>query len=236
MQLLLGLLAGVLRMLGDELYSAAVQPPPASYNALLEYGKGCPAFETVFSQGGCGACVAFAVATASGMRSCKRGENVLVSPYRVFDCSAKSGCDEGSTIYHTSLTMERGVSALNETAPHFGLRCAEGPHKASQYAVFGITSIKRELMRNGPVTFTVWGTSELHSLGKGEVYPSKPPSVSDTDSNWHEIVIYGWIDSSETEPVGAWLVQNSWSDDWCDGGRGRVAYGPYDVVTAFDPL
>ena len=48
-----------------------VRPPPASYDASLHYGRGCPAYETVWNQHGCGGCLAFATATAYGMRSCK---------------------------------------------------------------------------------------------------------------------------------------------------------------------
>ena len=181
--------------------------------------------------------MAFAVATAYGMRSCKRGGNALPSPYRIFDCAAgPAGCGGGSTLYSAAYAMERGVSSLNATAPHFGLKCAEGTHKATQHVVFGSASIKRELLRNGPLTFTIWGSDQLHALGIGEVYTNNPPSDAGDDGNWHELVLYGWIDSSESEPVGAWLVQNSWSDQWCDAGRGRVAYSSYDVATAFDPL
>jgi len=95
-----------------------VHPPPPSYDAGLLYGRGCPAYETVWNQHGCGGCLAFATATAYGMRSCKvallvlwafcgrveaeqwiqAGRTDMPSPYAIMNCGEKlfgHGCESG---------------------------------------------------------------------------------------------------------------------------------------------
>ena len=109
-----------------------VHPPPPSYDAGLLYGRGCPAYETVWNQHGCGGCLAFATATAYGMRSCKvallvlwafcgrveaerwiqAGRTEMPSPHMIMGCGEKlfgHGCDSGITGYMLAQILERGV-------------------------------------------------------------------------------------------------------------------------------
>jgi Papain family cysteine protease len=230
MELLMHALMAIPQMLMDDIYSVAVVAPPSSYDASLAYG--CQAFATVYQQGPCGACMAFAVASAYAMRSCKQGHNATPSPYWIFDCASLNGCEDGSTLYHMDRVMQGGVGGIDESAPHFGLRCVQGQHKADTYVVIGQNSIKWDLMRNGPLTYAVWSTPAFADHKKGDIYMG---DIDNPDGSYHEVVVYGWQDATGGES-GSWLIINSWGSDWGDNGRGRIMYDAIDSMFAFIPL
>ena len=198
---------------------------PASYNAMTEYGRGCRAFEHIFSQAECGACGAFALASVYGMRSCKNGGNDLPSPYRIFDC-ANSDCKLGMSITSLAASMRIGVTDLAQTPPVYGWGCpsAGGPVRIRALIPIMTTSfIKRDILANGPVLASVTASDEYMSYSTGVhadgvIFPGN-----------HMVAVIGWGAATDTEPEH-WIIQNSWSSDWGEGGRGKHVMSYFDVM------
>lgn len=80
-----------------------------------------------------------------------------------------------------------------------------------------ICTIKKEIMRHGPVTAFVLQYPSMKSLRPGVSWTPQP---GERAVGGHAVVICGWDDRK-----GGWLVQNSWGEGWCDRGRGVFAYG-----------
>ena len=80
-----------------------------------------------FSQHECGACAAFAVATAYAMRECVRGTAgaVIPSPHRLFDCSGGT-CEDGVALSRVVRALNRGVRGVDDSVQEFGAGCSSG--------------------------------------------------------------------------------------------------------------
>lgn len=166
---------------------------PAHYDSSLQHN--CRAYNTVFDQGECGSCLAFAVATAYGMNRCVTGQDELPSPHRIFDCSGRT-CEQGMNLFILRRVLQNGVPDVNSTPPLYGMGCTEGPYKASLQLFFGKQSIKRALMSQGAL---------LHQL---EIEHQQ-------ETEAHAVVVIGW--GSQPEPH--WIIHNSWSQRWGSNGR-----------------
>jgi Papain family cysteine protease len=200
---------------------------PASYNAAKEYGLGCRAFEEISNQGHCGACSAFAMASAYGMRSCKNGGNDLPSAYRIFDCG-KGDCEAGMNIYELVSIMRTGVTDLAQTPQVYGLGCpSSGPLKISNlFPILLSPLIKREILANGPVLAVVSVSEEYYKYyDYNSVYDDTSLLAN------HMVVVLGWGAATDTEPEH-WIIQNAWSTDWGEGGRGKHSMSFFTVMYA----
>ena len=200
---------------------------PPSYNAKTDYGSGCRAFEHIFDQGGCGACGAFALASMYGMRSCKNGGNEVPSPYRIFDCG-KGDCVLGMNTDNLIDSMRVGVTDLAKSPAVYGWGCppAGGPLKISTWFPVMLSHIiKREILANGPVLASISVPEEYTSyINQTGVY-GNGIGLDGT----HMVVVFGWGTATDTEPEH-WILQNSWSTDWGDGGRGKYTMSFFDIM------
>lgn len=81
-----------------------------------------------------------------------------------------------------------------------------------------IDEIKRALVRYGPVVTTI-RLDRCFWLYGGGVFNEE--QFEETN---HMVVIWGWDDAK-----GAWLIKNSYGEDWGSGGFGWVKYGSNNV-------
>jgi Papain family cysteine protease len=198
---------------------------PPSYNAMTDYGNGCRAFEHIFSQGDCSACGAFAVASVYGMRSCKNGGNDFPSPYRIFDCG-NGDCEVGMSLYNLVVSIKNGVTDLAKSPAVYGWGCPSGGGALKISTLFPLMLaplIKRDILANGPVLALVSGSDEYKDYMTG-VYSDGIGLSGD-----HLVAVLGWGAATDTEPEH-WIIQNSWSTDWGEGGRGKHAMSFFDQV------
>ena len=126
----------------------------------------CRAYHTIWNQGDCGSCMAFATATAYGMSRCAAGLDELPSPHRMFDCMGGS-CTEGASLLMVYAAMRAGVPDINSTAPIYGMGCQHGPYKASVDYYFGRRRIQRGLMERGAMLHGVKGDELLQQYKTG---------------------------------------------------------------------
>lgn len=74
-------------------------------------------------------------------------------------------------------------------------------------------AVKTSLMENGPVVFSMHWFNDIKV--KDGVMHTK--CVKTKNTGGHCMVIYGWNE------IG-WKIQNSWGDDWGDGGTAVIPY------------
>lgn len=80
-----------------------------------------------------------------------------------------------------------------------------------------ISSLKSGLCKYGPIVVGIFATPELQSYtGGGKIFNVNTNSA---DTN-HFVLLIGWDDQKQ-----AWLIKNSWGDQWGDGGYAWVQYG-----------
>ena len=85
--------------------------------------------------------------------------------------------------------------------------------------------IKREILANGPVLASILVSEEYTSyINQTGVY-GNGIGLDGT----HMVVVFGWGAATDTEPEH-WIIQNSWSTDWGDNGRGKYAMSFYDIM------
>jgi hypothetical protein len=215
--------------------------PPAFDLSTLPRRTPCRIFaRPAFSQEACGACAAFAVATAVAVGGCVRdGKDWIPSPHRLFDCAGGS-CVNGSVI-------GRLVEAMNhmevqdvddaQVVGAFGHACPAAlaistshrrmgsPHWRSVFHIDPANALllKTELfVYRNPVVVIVDPDARMSFYwGEEGVYHITGPTLQP-----HAMVAIGW----GTLPEPHWLVQNSWGDRWGKKGRGRIAMA--DIVGA----
>ena len=181
----------------------------------------CRIFRLVLNQGECGACIAFAHATAASMRLClNRDIDFIPSPYRLFDC-AQGDCGRGLSFPEIMPWLSAGVDDLNMSLHSFGQGCSVN----HDHGVFiskmttNARKIQLDIMQNGPVMgefviendFASW-----HDNGIFHVNRSNSESV-----HKHAMVILGW----GAYPEPHWIIKNSWGVKWGNKGFARMELG-----------
>ena len=199
-----------------------LEEPPASFSTSALYGGGCRAFQVVHSQEDCGSCMALASSTAYGMRACKLGLNRVPSPYLLMDCST-GDCDQGMGFHDVSRILSKGVPDVLHTAPVYGWGCTIPEnlqlYKISRHsAVCSVRAIKHELMRGGPLIYSVQFSNSFLDY-KGCIY--RDTFTDPLLGTLHAMVVTGWVDATHNESA-YWTVWNSWSSEWGENGQARI--------------
>ena len=94
--------------------------------------------------------------------------------------------------------------------------------------------IKRAIIKNGAVTFDYSGNPEYYNPPTYSIYDNT------TYDSAHTVAVVGWDDNYPKEKFeitppgnGAWIIKNSWGEDWGEKGYAYISY--YDTsVYAID--
>jgi papain like protease len=81
-----------------------------------------------------------------------------------------------------------------------------------------VEQLKRVLIERGPLAMPIVGDA-CFSVYKGGVFNGRATGIPN-----HVMVLVGWDDEKQ-----AWLIKNSWGDEWGEKGYGWVAYGSSNV-------
>jgi len=198
----------------------------------------------VKSQGSCGSCWAFsAAAVYEGVYKIMYGKEIDLSEQYMVDClegvtaagvNANCGsCEGGNTPFTLKTMIDHGVP-LEAKVPYKAQNnsCSRKnadnmPYKIKQhgYVTFDpptVKQIKEAICKYGPV-FSNMKATELFKFYGGGVYDENVQVKDRRDTN-HAMVIVGWDDSKN-----AWLVRNSWSENWGEGGYVWMKYGTANI-------
>ena len=210
--------------------------PPTAYDARDIYAGQvpCKAFN-VLDQGPCGACYAFAAASAFSARMCRfnpssRG-NIVVSPQQLMDCT--NGCDGGNslTVYQSLIStpdVETWCDPYTSTQQTCNSVCSTGNTVTGQPGSVrmvggagpnGVLQMQLELIRGGPGVVSLMVVNDFFGYSSG-VYT---PSATATEVGGHAVALVGWGVDSAAGPY--WIVQNSWGAGWGENGFFRIVRG-----------
>jgi len=192
----------------------------------------------------CGSCWAFAPIAAlessylieNGLAADAQRPPIKASEQLLLSCTPDSNCTLGYVSKALDLLVLRGTTSRSEL-PYGGIEdradckanfieqynlVAWGPVSLDAEQVPAPESIKETLCKYGPVTARIIITTAFAAY-KGEGAFHQVDDVKPSDPSAHHLVIIGWDETKGRS--GAWLVKNSWVDDWGLVGEGMGGYG-----------
>ncbi|CAD8121597.1 unnamed protein product [Paramecium sonneborni] len=190
-------------------------------------------------QGQCGSCYAIATMSMLSARLKIQGENVDLSPQWSLNCNYfNQGCDGGYP-YLVNKFAEEQVLVSEAAEPYQGFdgscnfqkaKSQSKVYKTKNYKYLGGSYgrvseqvIMMEIMKNGPVVLSFEPSYDFMYYESG-IYHSK--AETNDYAEWekvdHSVLCFGW---GEESGVKFWMLQNSWGDQWGEGGNFRMKRG-----------
>lgn len=200
--------------------------PSLSKVDLRDYGYVTP----IRDQGTqCGSCWAFATLSAYessyAFRNSKRMVNV--AEQQALNCSGAGSCaggDPGKLLTWWSRAVLKQENGMPYTGTQGFCGAAGGEYKPVAWNFVSgpgramvkssISEIKEALVKHGAIITTITATVNFQRYRGNYVYNEN--TFQQTN---HAIAIVGWDDSKQ-----AWLIKNSWGEQWGEGGFGWVGY------------
>ncbi len=187
------------------------------------------------NQGSCGSCWAFSTVGALECNiKIKDKVTVDLSEQWLVSCNSDGwGCGGGwyAHDYHQwKADPCGGTGAVLETnfpyvASDVSCSCPY-PHDyliedwafvGSSYGVPPVDNIKQAILDYGPVSVSVYANSAMQAYTGGIFNGCATGQIN------HGVVLVGWDDNQGT--AGVWIMRNSWSTGWGEGGYMRIPYG-----------
>lgn len=183
-------------------------------------------------QGDCGSCWAFATMGVlealhnihSGQRGLDLSEQHLVNcapnPFRTHNCEQNSSASvwkfllESGGATETAVPYKGRVLSCNRSAGTSAYKIEDWGYAGERYTRPTVEEIKAAMVTHGPIVALVNSTRSFQHY-TGGVFDDR-----DNNSTNHLIVLVGWDDKK-----GAWLLRNSWSSRWGEGGYMWIKYG-----------
>ncbi|MFL6388941.1 MAG: C1 family peptidase [Terriglobales bacterium] len=185
----------------------------------------------------CGSCWAFASnAVLESSYLALRKENVSASEQELVSCSSAGTCARGGWwafgflqkqgIESESNYPYEGQDSLCKSPLNTEFRILPTDYliqdaKQVRTAVPSDTDLKQALCAHGPLAVAFRATTNFTSFGDAH-HDSSVFEENDPGPINHALVIVGW---DETGPSPAWIVKNSWGQEWGEKGFVRIRYG-----------
>jgi C1A family cysteine protease len=184
------------------------------------------------SQGGCGSCWAFA---ATGQLEAHiriyDGRIDDLSEQQVIDCNDEGAGCQGGWLF-AAYDVFRDSGAVYESCIPYEARddlpcrhsqCEVVAHLSDyQYIPNNVNQIKSAVYNHGPVATGMTALDNLYNYSSG-CYDTET-----TQNPNHAVLIVGW-DDDMCSGAGAWIIKNSWGEDWGQNGFGYIKYGVCNI-------
>ena len=184
----------------------------------------------IYNQGTCGACYAFSTATTFSMRFCIKNNSSQIinfSPQHLVNCL--SGCKGEfpdivwDYINQNGITTEECLS-YQQSGKSCTSKCDSNENEFKKY-YSGKTkfleseeSIKKEIMKNGPVTSMMYIYNDYYDYKSG-IYIH---NGGDNYLGFHAISIIGW---GIEDNIKYWIIQDSYGISHGEKGYLRIKIG-----------
>jgi parallel beta-helix repeat protein len=179
-------------------------------------------------QGGCGSCWAFGACGATEAHILiNEGVTLDLSEQQSIDCNFQgSDCDGGQASHAFQLHQDPG-GVLEECYPYLAvngtscrqLTCDRVAIIDGQSTIsYNVASLKYACETYGPLSVGMCVYDDFYG------YTSGCYEHAGTDAVNHVVLLCGW-DDSMCGGEGAWLVKNSWGQDFGDNGFFWIKYG-----------
>lgn len=190
----------------------------------------------VKNQGQCGSCWAFASTAVLEAKERLLNDRALdLAEQQLVDCvppldPSGNNCDGNAPTYVWNYLSSHGLLTENEVPYQTRMAdCKERSDDLYRVQSWDYASkeqpdnpstdeIKQAIVEHGPVTASINATDAFGSY-TGGVFNEMAPGQTN-----HVIVLLGWDDGR-----GAWLLRNSWSDQWGEEGYMWIKYGSNSV-------
>ncbi|HPR38866.1 MAG TPA: C1 family peptidase [Spirochaetota bacterium] len=193
----------------------------------------------VKNQKQCGSCWAFSgIAVYESVYKIMHSRELDLSEQYVVDCiegvtaagvNADCGSCNGGNVPFLFRSMVTNGTATESQFPYnaknnsCSRKNANMPYRIKQQGYIttnppSVKEIKEAICKYGPLFSSLKVTNLFQAYGGG-VYDEKVHVSGPRDTN-HAIVIAGWDDSKN-----AWLVRNSWGENWGENGYVWIEYG-----------
>ncbi|MEJ2659966.1 MAG: C1 family peptidase [Desulfobacteraceae bacterium] len=214
--------------------------PPSGLTALPGSFNWCDhnGCTPVKNQGSCGSCCAFATAgPLESLIKINDGITADLSEQYLVSCNIDGwGCDGGfwAHDYHEWKMADGETEAgavLESSFPYEARDAACNPPHPKAYRIDSwqyvcpdctptTAQLKQAIYAHGPLSVSVCVNDAFQSYSGG-IFAG--PGCSDLN---HGVVLVGWDDDD-----GCWILRNSWSSAWGEGGYKRIKYGVSGIGT-----
>ncbi len=193
----------------------------------------------VKNQADCGDCYIFSGAGVCESALIKAGYGKADGSFGLaeqygLDCLNVGGCDGGWPGDVVAAVKAKGFPSAQQYGPYRGVpgACrfkadmtlypiADYGYVGSSSAVPPTQDIKNAMTAHGPISVAVAADDAFYNYVGGVFKGSGSTYIN------HAVVLIGWDDAK-----GAWLLRNSWSQGWGDGGYMWISYKANQVGTS----
>jgi hypothetical protein len=206
--------------------NTVISPVAARYDWRVVLGDATPA---VRSQGGCGACWAFAtlapleflLSNRTMLGGVDLSEQALVScNHQGFSCAAGGWWAFDELLPPAGAVTEACMPYVGADRPCVPRVCPpplygqSWAYVAADEGLPSIAQLKAAIVAHGPVAVGVVAGGELFAYRGGTFTFDSSGSIN------HAVALVGWNDDP-----GEWIARNSWGTGWGERGYLRIVYG-----------
>ncbi|MDD1759336.1 MAG: hypothetical protein LUQ44_01900 [Methanothrix sp.] len=181
----------------------------------------------VKDQSGCGACVAFAALAAeeSAWLINNSSRNYDLSEWYLFQ---KGGgyCSSGSQFERILDAARYQGTVTEECCPYLkSILCTSPLYRISSWKkIYTSADAKEHISKRGPLMSGMSVYEDFYWVDSNKIYSQEWGSFY----GHHAVCLVGYDDAA-----GCWIVKNSWSKSWGDGGFCRIAYDQCGIGSEF---